>query len=71
MIQQQYIKKQRHYVADKGLSSQSYGFSSTHVWMWELDHKENWTPKNWCKQYVTYYTTYIIIIKINLMQCLK
>ena len=33
MIQQQYIKKQRHYVADKGLSSQSYGFSSTHVWM--------------------------------------
>ena len=71
MIQQQYIKKQRHYVSDKGLSSQSYGFSSTHVWMWELDHKENWAPKNWCKQYVTYYTTYIIIIKINLMQCLK
>ena len=33
---------------DKGLSSQSYGFSSSHVWMWELDHKENWAPKNWC-----------------------
>ena len=31
-----------------GLSSQSYGFSSSHVWMWELDHKENWVPKNWC-----------------------
>ena len=34
--------------ADKGLSSQSYGFSSSLVWMWELDHKENWVPKNWC-----------------------
>ena len=34
--------------ADKGLSSQSYGFSSSHVWMWELDHKENWVLKNWC-----------------------
>ena len=29
-------------------SSQRYGFSSSHVWMWELDHKENWAPKNWC-----------------------
>ena len=44
----QNIKKQRHYLADKGLSSQSYGFSSTHVWMWELDCKESWAPKNWC-----------------------
>ena len=44
----QHIKKQRHYFADKGLSSQSYGFSSGHVWMWELDHKESWAPKNWC-----------------------
>ena len=44
----QHIKKQRHYFADKGLSSQSYGFSSSHVWMWELDHKEGWAPKNWC-----------------------
>ena len=44
----QYIKKQRHYFADKGTSSQSYGFPSSHVWMWELDHKESWTLKNWC-----------------------
>ena len=40
------IKKQRHHFADKGLSSQSYGVSSSHVWMWELDHKESWVPKN-------------------------
>ena len=44
----QHIKKQRHYSANKGLSSQSYGFSSSHVWMWDLDHKERWAPKNWC-----------------------
>ena len=44
----QHIKKQRHYFAGKGLSSQSYGFSSSHVWMWELVHKESWAPKNWC-----------------------
>ena len=44
----QLIKKQRHYFANKGLSSQRYGFSSSHVWMWELDHKEGWAPKNWC-----------------------
>ena len=44
----QYIKKQRHYFANKGPSSQGYGFSSSHVWMWELDYKENWAPKNWC-----------------------
>ena len=44
----QHIKKQRQYLADKGPSSQSYGFSSGHVWMWELDHKESWAPKNWC-----------------------
>ena len=43
----QHIKKQRHYFADKGLSSQSYGFSS-HTWMWELDYKESWVPNNWC-----------------------
>ena len=46
----QHIKKQRHYFANKSLSSQSYGFSSSHVWMWELDHKEGWAPKNWCFQ---------------------
>ena len=44
----QHIKKQRHYFANKGPSSQSYGFSSSHIWMWELDHKESWTLKNWC-----------------------
>ena len=43
----QHIKKQRHYFANKGPSSQSYGFSSSHVWMWELDHKESWAPRNW------------------------
>ena len=45
-------KKQRHYFANKGPSSQSYGFSSSHVWMWELDHKEGWVLKNWCFQTV-------------------
>ena len=44
----QHIKKQRHYFANKCPSSQSYGFSSGHVWMWELDYKESWVPKNWC-----------------------
>ena len=44
----QHIKKQRHYFANKGLSSQSYGFSRSHVWMWELDYKESWALKNWC-----------------------
>ena len=44
----QYIKKQRHYSANKGPSSQGYGFSSSHVWMWQLDCKESWVPKNWC-----------------------
>ena len=42
----QHIKKQRHYFANKGLSSQGYGFSCSHVWMWELDYKESWAPKN-------------------------
>ena len=42
------ILKNRHYFANKGPFSQSYGFSSSHVWMWELDYKENWAPKNWC-----------------------
>ena len=46
----QHIKKRRHYFADKVLSSQSYGFSGSHVWMWELDHKEGWVLKNWCFQ---------------------
>ena len=44
----QHIKKHRHYFANKGPSSQDYGFSSGHVWMWELDYKESWGLKNWC-----------------------
>ena len=44
----QNIKKQKHYFANKGQSSQSCGFSSSHVLMWELDYKESWAPKNWC-----------------------
>ena len=44
----QHIKKQRHYFANKGLSSQGYGFSSGHVWMWLLNYKKSWAPKNWC-----------------------
>ena len=44
----QHVKKQRHYFANKGVSSQGYGFSSSHVWMWELDCKESWVLKNWC-----------------------
>ena len=43
----QHIKKQRHSFANKGLSSQSYGFSSSRVWMWHLDYTECWEPKNW------------------------
>ena len=44
----QHIKKQKHYFANKGL----IGFSSSHVWMWELDHKESWAQKNWCFWFV-------------------
>ena len=44
----QHIKKQKHYLSNKGLSSQSCGFSNSHVWMWELDYKESWGLKNWC-----------------------
>ena len=44
----QHIKKQRHYFANKGPSNQGYGFSSSHVWMWESDYKESWVPKSWC-----------------------
>ena len=42
------IEKQRYYFANKDPFSQSYGFSSSYVWMWELDHKESWAPENWC-----------------------
>ena len=44
----QHIKKQRHYCANKGPSCQSYGFSNSHEWTWELDYKESWALKNWC-----------------------
>ena len=44
----QHIKKQRHYFSNKGPSSQSQSFSSSHAWTWELDHKERWALKNWC-----------------------
>ena len=44
----QHNKKQRHYLANKSPSSQSYGFTSSHVWMWELDYKESWAVTNWC-----------------------
>ena len=44
----QHIEKQRHYFANKSLSSQSYGFSSGHVWIWDLEYEESWAPKNWC-----------------------
>ena len=54
----QHIKKQRHYCADKGSYSQSYGFPSSQVWMWELDHKEGQTPKNWCFQIVVLEKTF-------------
>ena len=43
----QCIKNQRHHFAYKGPYSQRYGFSSCHIWMWELDHKKGWVPKNW------------------------
>ena len=48
----EHIKKERHHLADKAPSSQSYGFSSSHVQMWDLEHKEGWVPKNWCFQIV-------------------
>ena len=44
----QHIQKQRHYFANRGPSGQSYGFSRSHVQMWELDYKESWAPKDWC-----------------------
>ena len=44
----QHIQKQQHHFANKGPSSQGYGFSSSCVWMWELDYKESWALKNWC-----------------------
>ena len=54
----QHFKKQRHSFANKGPSSQGYGFSSGHVWMWELDCEEGWGPKNWCFWTVVLKTLY-------------
>ena len=48
MTNLEHIEKQRHYFANKGSSSQGYGFSSGHVWMWDLDCEERWVPKNLC-----------------------
>ena len=53
----QHIKKQRHYFANKGPSGQGYGFSSGHVWMWELECKESWALKDWCFWTVVLVTT--------------
>ena len=53
MTKRQHIKKQRHYFANKVLFSQNHSFSSSHVWMWELDPKEIWVLKNWCFWTVT------------------
>ena len=60
----QQIKKQRHYFAKKGMYSQNYGFSSSYVWMWELDHKEDWAPKNWC-----FWTVVLEKILESLLDC--
>ena len=43
----EHVKKQKHFFVNKGLCSQSYGFSSSHVWMRELDHKKGWAPADW------------------------
>ena len=51
------IKEQRHHFSEKGPYSQNYDFSSSHVWMWKLEHKEGWAPKNWCFWIVVLYKT--------------
>ena len=60
----QHIKKCRHYFASKGPSSQSFGFSSGHVWIWELDYEETWGPKNWC-----FWTVLLEKTLENLLDC--
>ena len=57
----QCIEKQRHHFADKGPYSQGYGFSSSHVQMWELNHKEGWRPKNWC--------FWTVVLEKSLLDC--
>ena len=56
------VLKSRHQFADKGPYSQSYGSSSSHVQMWELDHKEDWAPKNWCFQTVVLEKTLLRVL---------
>ena len=60
----QHIKKQRHYFDSKGPSCQSYGFSNSHVWMWELDHKKSWVQKKWCS-----WTAVLEKILDSLLEC--
>ena len=60
----QHAKKHRHYFSNKGPSSQSYDFSSSHVWMWELDYKESWVLNNWC-----FWTVVLEKILESLLDC--
>ena len=62
----QHVKKQRHYFANKGPSSQSYGFSSSHVWMWELDHKESWVNENILGVSCTVLWIYLVLLNCAL-----
>ena len=55
----QCIQKQKHHFVNKDLYSQSYGFSSSHVGIWELDHEEGWVPNNWCFQTVVWKRLFI------------
>ena len=59
-----HIKKQRHYFANKSPYSQNYSFFSSHVWMWELDHKEGWALKNWC-----FWTVVLDEIHVSPLDC--
>ena len=63
-LHRQHIKKQRDSFANKGSSSQGYSFSSGHVWIWELDYKESWEPKNWC-----FWTVVLVKTLENPMDC--
>ena len=60
----QCIKKQKHHFADRSPYSQSYGSSTSHIWKWELDHKEGWVLKNWC-----FWTVVLEKILVSLLDC--
>ena len=64
----QHIKKQKHYFANKGLSSQNNGFSGSYVWMWELAYIESWAPKNWCFSTVVLQNTLESLLDIKEIQ---